>query len=197
MRQQHIAEYGIAGVLLATPARASNSDQVGYLETSLAAAASAIASGYRAAPALMLGLIALVALPLAASGAGLVRWWRRGRIVPALLAAEAAVAEPKSPVHASLEVIGDQRAGRVEILKDMVRIGREEDNDIRIRSKHVQRYHAAIHREEFGIYRITALAGGDSTGVSVNGEPCEDSELKDGDIIQLGPGRLRFRSGLL
>ncbi len=79
----------------------------------------------------------------------------------------------------------------------MLRIGRAEDNDIRIPSEGVQRYHAAISREDFGDYSITDLTGLDGSGVIVNGQHCGAARLHDGDIIELGPGRLRFHAGLV
>jgi hypothetical protein len=81
------------------------------------------------------------------------------------------------------------------IVRDMLRIGREDDNDIRIASRYVHRYHAAIHREDGEHWRITDLTGVESNGVIVNGRRCADARLRDGDLIQLGPGRLRFRIG--
>lgn len=98
--------------------------------------------------------------------------------------------------HAYLEVVGSN-GRRFTILRDMLRIGREDDNDIRIPSNTVDRYHAAIHREDAGEYRITDLSGETSKGVFVNGARCADARLHDGDVIELGPGRLTFHAGLL
>lgn len=152
-------------------------------------------AGYRVAPALMLGLLALIAVPMTALFASAARWWRRRRVQPST---HSALPEVPSPQHrqAFLELL-DERGRRVALDHDMVRIGREYDNDIRILSKKVHRYHAAIHREDFGIYRITDLAGAGGNGVSVNGALCTEAELKDGDLIELGPGRLRFHAGLV
>ncbi|MGL4396561.1 MAG: FHA domain-containing protein [Hyphomicrobium sp.] len=173
--------------------------------------ADAIQFGYRAAPALMLGLVMLVAMPVIALAARIQRWWRhastrarRGARSAARHCAALADDEMSGmidgdmatpPGHAYLEIVG-QRPLRFTILRDMFRIGREDDNDIRISSDAVHRYHAAIHREEFGAYRITDLSGLTGQGISVNGERCDDAFLHDGDVIDLGPGRMRFHSGL-
>ena len=196
MRRQHIVEIGLAGVMLATPARAASRDPSDYVESIGAAVAAAIASGYRAAPALMLGLVALIALPVAALVVGIAARWRNQKAADTAPPALRDV-RPAGALHASLEVMSKGGSQHIDILQDMVRIGREDDNDIRIRSRRVHRYHAAIHREDFGIYRITDLAGEEAGGLSVNGQACEDAELKDGDIIELGPGRLRFHAGLV
>ena len=103
---------------------------------------------------------------------------------------------PAPEVHACLEIVGREGA-RIAILHDMLRIGGESDNDIRIRSQRVHRYHAAIYREEFGHYRIADLGGEEGNGVSVNGERCDEAELKDDNVIELGPRRLRFHAGLV
>jgi len=84
---------------------------------------------------------------------------------------------------------------RCAILRDMLRIGREDDNDIRIPSGSVHRYHAAIHREDYDDWHITDLSGVEGNGLIVNGRRCCEARLSDGDLIQLGPGRLRFRAG--
>ena len=91
--------------------------------------------------------------------------------------------------------IENGRGMRCAILRDMLRIGREDDNDIRISSRYVHRYHAAIHREDFDDWHITDLTGVESNGLIVNGRRCCEARLKDGDLIELGPGKLRFRAG--
>lgn len=98
--------------------------------------------------------------------------------------------------HAFVEVLSPA-AARVEILHDMLRIGREADNDIRLRSDTVHLYHAAIYRQDAGTYCIADFAGTAGDGVRVNGERCEEALLHDGDLIELGPGRLRFHAGLV
>lgn len=167
----------------------------------------AIQNGQRAAPALMLGLSLLLAIPLLVFSGRVYAWWqagpevtRRYRRRPAMLtpdisdniAAEAVTL----PGHAFVEIVG-ARPVEVSIRRDMLRIGREDDNDIRIPVRGVHRYHAAIHREDFGDYRITDLSGLDGNGITVNGQRCSDARLADGDMIELGPGKLRFHAGLI
>ena len=168
---------------------------------------TAIMGGYRVAPALMLGLAMLLAIPLMAlasrigvwsqrSSESTRRFRRRVKLFEQDVSAEITGDAPQLPGHAYLEVVGS-RGARFTILRDMLRIGREEDNDIRIPSGAVHRYHAAIHRVDIGAYRITDLSGIEGNGVVVNGQPCADARLYDGDMIELGPGRLRFHAGLL
>lgn len=202
MCQQHISKIGLAGAVLATPANASSFEMGEVLETSASVVLQALAAGYRAAPALMLCLIALVVVPLTAAIAATARWWRRRGELALIAQKSANPGEPiDQPRHAALEVLSGSskqlESARIELTHDMVRIGREEDNDIRIRSKRVHRYHAAIYREDFGIYRIADLAGSEGNGLSINGRTCDEALLRDGDVIELGPGRLRFHAGLV
>ena len=166
----------------------------------------ALANGYRAAPALMLGLVAIVVIPALAWASRSISWARRppeatrryrGKaILPPDAADDIASEAVTLPGHASVEIVG-AGGGQFSILRDMFRIGREADNDIRIPSFAVHRYHAAIHRETFGDYRITDLSGVEGNGLVVNGQRCSDAQLVDGDVIELGPGRLRFHGGLM
>ncbi len=155
----------------------------------------------------MLGLAMLLAIPVIAVMSRIWVWSRRPsestrryrRRVKALehdVSAEIAGDSHGLPGHAYLEVVGSSGV-RFTILRDMLRIGREEDNDIRIPSGAVHRYHAAVHRVDLGAYRITDLSGIEGNGVVVNGQRCANARLYDGDMIELGPGRLRFHAGLL
>lgn len=169
-----------------------------------------MAAGYRTAPALMLGLAMLIAVPVLAiaSRTAVVlrrspeatRRWRGSKVlegdVKVAMAENAGEAAIPRSGHAFLEIVGAANA-RFAILSDMLRIGREDDNDIRIPSSRVHRYHAAILREEFGCYHITDLTGFDGDGVLVNGKRCAQAQLNDGDVIELGPGCLRFHAGLV
>jgi len=226
MRQQHVAHYDIARRYL-IPCSLASGAMLGVFASSSAAASPdqgvhseqgatellargidfivwAIVAGYRAAPALMLGLAMLVAVPAIALVCwlylGVQRRSRLARIAAERGAPDADEPAPALPGHAFVEMVGPTASSsraRFAILNDMLRIGREEDNDVRIAEAAVHRYHAAILREDFGCYRITDLSGGEGTGVRVNGQPCEDVRLRDGDLIELGSGRLRFHAGLV
>jgi FHA domain len=172
-----------------------------YLLDPLAAHAYALfRESYRAAPALTAGLVFAAILPLAAALVKLskpltrskdaTRIYRPGRgdKFDAQIAREGEILRR----HPFIE-IENGRGQRCVILRDMLRIGREDDNDIRIPSRYVHRYHAAIHREDYDDWLITDLTGVESNGLIVNGKRCCEARLRDGDLIQLGPGKLRFR----
>jgi hypothetical protein len=168
----------------------------------IAHARTLVWESYRAAPALTLGLMFASTLPILALLLPLskplmrhpnaTRRYRAGRNDPF----EATADGPRGTrAHYPFVEIENGRGLRCTILRDMLRIGREDDNDIRIPSKYVHRYHAAIHREDFDDWRITDLTGVESNGLIVNGKRCCEARLRDGDLIQLGPGKLRFRAG--
>ncbi|MFA9476053.1 MAG: FHA domain-containing protein [Filomicrobium sp.] len=74
----------------------------------------------------------------------------------------------------------------------MVRIGREEDNEIRLTHPTVHRYHALIRRSIEDGYEIADLSDVSGNGVLINGEKISHRRLFDGDVISLGAARLRF-----
>lgn len=170
----------------------------------LRATKAAILEGYRVAPALMLGLGLAIGFPL------LTVAWRMMREIrmpadatrlyrPGRDDGEAEVElDDEAVPHAHqpyVEVASGGKGMRYAISGDMLRIGREDDNDIRIANSAVHRYHAAIYREDYNDWHITDLSGVESNGLIVNGRRCCEARLNDGDLIELGPGRLRFRSG--
>lgn len=161
-----------------------------------------VAYGYSLAPALTLVLFFAILFPVLTITARMFAQTRNAKATAEQLRArysEDVVAgsiegdSESAGGQAFIEVVGETQ--RFAILNDMLRIGREADNDIRIRIRGVHCYHAAIHREDFAEWRITDLSGPGGIGVMVNGKPCGDAKLRDGDVIELGPGRLRFRSG--
>ena len=192
-------------ILSAPPAHGLGSGYV--FDTSLQllhAVKAAISEGYRVAPALMLGLGLSIVFPVFVIASRVVR--RVGRSPDATRLyrpcrddgdVEADPADDAVP-HTQLPFVEIEAGGkgmRCAIPGDMLRIGREDDNDIRIPSSAVHRYHAAIYREDYDDWHITDLSGVEGNGLIVNGRRCCEARLNDGDLIQLGPGKLRFRAG--
>lgn len=170
----------------------------------LRATKAAIVEGYRVAPALMLGLGLAIGFPLLTIAFRVIREVRMPADATRLYRPGHDDGEPESELddeaipHAHqpfVEIASRGKGVRYAISGDMIRIGREDDNDIRIASKAVHRYHAAIYREDYNDWHITDLSGVESNGLIVNGRRCCEARLQDGDLIELGPGKLRFRSG--
>ena len=95
---------------------------------------------------------------------------------------------PAAPV-AFLEM-QDAESKRLPLLKTANRIGRRPDNDIVFTNTSISGYHAEIHAQRDGTYTITDLGSGN--GLSVNNQRVTQSNLKDGDLIELGEVRFRF-----
>jgi FHA domain len=92
----------------------------------------------------------------------------------------------------ALEMVDDGTTA-VPVRGAMIRIGRHEENDICLASKSVHRYHAVLHLTDAQGYTITDLSGLDGNGVFVNAERVDNAELQNGDLIELGDVKLRFR----
>lgn len=143
-------------------------------------------------PALLLGLGWVVAVPvLALVGFGLRRLAARST------AKSGSAEDDHGPITARiigracprleaawLEMEG-RPAWRFAIDHELVRIGRENDNDIRLEGRGVHRYHAALQRSADAEFAITDLSSTDGSGIAVNGRRLDRASLVDGDRIEL------------
>jgi FHA domain len=201
-----------ASPLAATPGLApAIALAAGFLELSdslLTHLIAAIAAGYQQAPVLVLVLSVMLVLPLLALVSLLVRTYarrkaRRQAWRAAQRRAEAGewkddeAAPPLGakawPSQAWLTVQGNGRS-TMPLAGQSVRIGRHEDNDIRLADSSVHRYHAVIQRTPEEEFVITDLSGKDGNGVRVNGARTAQARLVDGDVIELGRIKLKFES---
>lgn len=177
-----------------------------------------IAASYARAPALVLGLAALFAVPPLA----LIGLWVRRREAATTEISEAqtqvqrirrpaSTAKPRDgvrtghiplrPLAAWVEVVNRSEVApgsqeeRFSLARSLLRIGRETDNDICLQDVTVHRYHAAIHRTEDAEFVITDLSSAHGNGVVVNGRAVAEARLASGDVIELGKARLKFSAG--
>ena len=188
---------------------------IGSLGETWAAFADWVAVSYARAPALVMGLAALVAVPPLALAGFLLR--RRETEADDIAEANTQVLkrtrdgeapEPRDgvrtghvalrPLAAWVELVnGDEvapdAAPRYGLQRALIlRIGRESDNDVQIVDTTVHRYHAAIHRTEDAEFVITDLSSANGNGVVVNGRAVAEARLANGDTIELGKAKLRF-----
>jgi FHA domain len=166
-----------------------------------AAITSALATSFGHEPQFMLaaamlaGLLPVVSLAALVSRFGL-RFWSARNVsaaeqpsrTKATIWPPLAQARGTQPV---LQVVGEGAASH-PIGSQMVRIGRHEENDIRLASPTVHRYHAVLHRTTDRAYVITDLSGAQGNGVVVNAKRVDEVELAAGDTIELGEVKLRF-----
>lgn len=154
------------------------------------------------APALAMGLAAVLVVPAVALAALITRALiRRGAHVQVRRSArKAAGAQPSntSPPSAScrsaLLCVAGRPAARLTSEHPVIRIGRQEDNDIRFAAGTVHRYHAIIQRTPEAEYWVTDLSGPGGHGVAINGERVARGRLAPGDAIRLGEAEVIFRA---
>lgn len=169
---------------------------------------------HQRAPTLVLGLFAILMVPVVAVVAAV---WRALSSLADLddrghHGASDRTQEPTSPTlgglngptgaewhHTALiEILGPPdrhyhgTALRYRMLQPVVQIGRSEDVDIIINDPTVHHYHAAIERTEDAEYHVMDLSAGTGNGVVVNGEPVLQRTIHHGDEIRLGRAKLRF-----
>ncbi len=91
---------------------------------------------------------------------------------------------------AKLVCVSTQYAGReFEIVKTEMVIGRTDENDIAVDHRSVSRQHAKIVVDK-NRYRLVDMKS--ANGTLVNGEEYAQTELKRGDLIELGHVKFRF-----
>jgi len=101
-------------------------------------------------------------------------------------------AAAEQPVYGWLDML-DGNASRYPLQTTNVRIGRHRDNDICLLNDSISRRHAVLHFDaEKRTFVITDLGGGN--GVVVNKIKQQSHDLNDGDLVELGEVRLRFRA---
>ncbi len=173
-----------------------------------------IAASYARAPALVLGLVVLLAVPPLAFLGVLAR--RREAKTTAVSEAQTqlrrvarqSTAEPRDgvktghiplrPQDAWIEVVNRGEVApsspdrRYRLGRTLLRIGRETDNDVCLEDMTVHRYHAAIHRTEDAEFVVTDLSSSGGNGVVVNGRAVAEARLSSGDVIELGNAQIRF-----
>ena len=173
----------------------------------LARARALLQSGYARAPALVIALCAFVVLPVAALISFLVQAAAGRRAQRAAIRAaqlRAGDAEPITEIPTGAEIplwtheawltVEGKDTGTLPLDSRLVRIGRHQDNDIRLADTAVHRYHAVIERTSDEAFVITDLSGKDGNGVRINGARLPRAQLADGDVIEIGRTRLKFES---
>lgn len=165
-----------------------------------------LAVGFEKAPALVIGIAAMLALlPLTVVGRLLLRSryseltlaLRRGRPHPDD-ATGRTTEVAQWPADAWVELSGGELSGgggdrsSYWIGRRMVRIGRDDDNDLQLPVGTVHRHHAVIHHTDDAEFMIKDLSSADGNGVVVNGKRVGEARLRHGDTVMLGEAVLKF-----
>lgn len=172
----------------------------GVTETSRRQIEAWLAGAEAHTPALLLGLAFLLAVPLLALAGLAIRRLSGGRHPVGEASAEPRTATAIAlqrhlcrPHVAWLEIDGHP-AERFALHQEIVRIGREDDNDIRLAGRTAHRYHAVVQRSEDSGLVVTDVSSADGNGILVNGQPTRRARLADGDRIEVGGAVLVFRA---
>jgi hypothetical protein len=173
----------------------------------LARARALLEAGYARAPTLVIALGAFLVLPAVALVSLLVQSVASRRAQRAAIrAARLRTGDPEpiteTPTGADIPLWSHEAwltvqtgdAGTLPLGSRLVRIGRHQDNDIRLPDTTVHRHHAVIERTRDEEFVITDLSGKDGNGVRINGARLPWARLADGDVIELGRTRLKFES---
>ncbi len=87
-------------------------------------------------------------------------------------------------------VLSGKKAGAVWAARRFpVRIGRAATADLRLEENGVWDEHLLVALEPAAGFRLTTRSGGLA---AVNGQPVEDTFLRNGDLIQIGSATLQF-----
>ena len=100
---------------------------------------------------------------------------------------------PLAPPPSAYLQMQDAESRRIPLTKPASRIGRRPENDIVFANTSVSGYHAEIHAQRDGTYRITDLGSGN--GLRVNDQSVAQAALANGDLVELGEVRFRFYRG--
>ncbi len=171
---------------------------------SFATTVALLAAASVKAPLLVAVLSAVLLLPAVALVSFLVQSRARRRMERAAsLAAEARAgvadatgesADAAAPLWPHQAWLSLEDAETVPLAGHLIRIGRGQENDIRLPDASVHRFHAIIEHTPAEAFVITDLSGKDGNGLRINGKKLARAELADGDLIELGRTRLRFES---
>jgi FHA domain len=155
-----------------------------------------IVDGFAREPMLMAGLTAVTLLPPLSIAGYIVSRLRPAN--PAVLAEPIRTSAAASlglgwPRDAWITIEGDAGSRRA-VPRELLSIGREDDNDFRLDDASVHRHHAVLHRTPDAHFMICDLSGARGNGLKVNGERVNQVALMDGDRIEVGRMVLMFET---
>lgn len=187
-------------------------DFLAVLESYVEAVLQLVTQAYQQAPVLLVALSVVLLIPFLMMTGWLMRlrWPASGgamtkRILstehrkssaPELTGRSVMPEAPPRPMPATIERLsGDNTIETYPFGSlEMLRLGREDDNDICFEDATVHRYHAVIRRTTDAGYIISDISQHNGNGVFINGRRTREASLKDGDEIGLGKAKFVFRS---
>jgi hypothetical protein len=151
-----------------------------------------LAQGFVRAPAVVAGAAAVFSVPLLAVLVVVLRRTRRAAAVGLKRRVPASQARDLPRLAKVWVDVDGPRRLRVRLAGEMLRIGGDEDNDLRLEGAGVQRYHAVIQRTPDAEFILLDVSDAKGRGTIVNGRRQSRVQLNDGDQIQFGRTRVTF-----
>lgn len=156
---------------------------------------AALVNGHARAPAVVVGIAALAVVPALAlamlTARTTVRTVRRLRRTPAGAGPDGASLVSSPTALAWIEVAG-RPDDTIRLSGEMVRIGRDAENDVVLDGHGLECFHAVIRRTE-ARWMVVDVSGG---GIEINGERRAAAPLADGDRIGMGEAAVVFHRAL-
>lgn len=167
--------------------------------TASVAAWQVLRDGYATSPEALLGIGAALVLPLLSCAGLVTRRLARPRAnapqTDTNLILERRARLVVSPCsRAWLRIDGDATTPGYEICGELMRIGRDADNDLAIADESLEAFHAVIRRLPDAEFMIVDVSGRE--GVAVNGRRLRHHRLRHGDRIDLGRTGVIFQRAL-
>jgi FHA domain len=207
-----VAAACLAAIVFADPAAAAVALTLtldatrAFASTAWSASHQWAVENYSRTPALMVGLAALLVLPPLALASGLITRLALPR--PGYATYNGGT---KASIHTSHSAAPDhpsytawpreawltfehQPGLRRSMPRELLSIGRGEDNDLVLDAATVHRYHAIIQRTPDALFLIKDLGGPGGNGVLVNDERVTEAHLLDADRLQLGGVTMVFHA---
>ena len=161
-----------------------------------------VANGYLRTPEMIIGLGTALSIPLLALVSASARRLARQR-ASRLRGARSDPTEsdpteqprdrgPGPQTRAWLEIRDASGARAFEIGGELLRIGRDVDNDLFLAGPGMQQYHAVIRRTPEAEFVVIDVTGDSGTGITVNGRRLRTCPLQDGDQIEIGQTAVTF-----
>ena len=173
------------------------SDALRFLTQAWGTTVQLAVEGYATAPALMIGLAAMALVPLLALGgvvAGFIARRRAQRLAATgTPVVPAEIVDDLATSCAWITIEGETPPRRV-MAREMLSIGRQDDNVVQLQDASVHRHHALLHRAPDTRIFVRDLSGRGGNGVKVNGERVWSRALKHGDRIEVGAKVLTFEA---
>ncbi len=110
------------------------------------------------------------------------------RLVQEVLENEHREKQPERPMAGQLLLSRDGELIREIPLTERVLLGRSEHNDVELRDPAISRHHAMLVGTPAGHYVVDLNS---ANGIAINSHSCRHGALTDGDVIGIGPYRIK------